>query len=144
MNNIYFRNKKITKKRNVPNIWPTEHLAQTPEDFLIGKDIVMYIDPVCVNKDYYKAVFEVIDIERVTRWNTRDGMQYIVMHGYIFGHMDVGNISMTSRTSSEYNYLNMDEFEKNRFWAYRDVGMKLIKEGLKVFTEYFPDQKYKV
>jgi hypothetical protein len=142
LNEIYFTKKGITQKLKIPNVWPSVETNQARREFFIDKGLVALIDPINVDKSYYRAKIQVFDAQRVEFFTSRDGDEYLYNFGFIWAELDRGNISISTRNTND-SLLVMDEIERNRFWAIRDEGFDLIRAAVDEFTKYFPAQNYK-
>jgi hypothetical protein len=145
MHNIYFTNKTITQRLKIPNIWPFRSLTYTKPEFLEGKEQILMINPSYIEQSYYRAYLQVFDVQKCKEhiYKTPEGESCVLMFPFIWATLNAGDLTINSITDRSYNYLTIDELEKNRFWAYRDEGLKLMRKGIEEFTHYFPKQSYK-
>ena len=145
MNEIYFTDKGHTRKLNIPNIWPTKENAYAPAEFFHGKKLVLLVDPVLVDRTFYTATFQIYDAERMryTTFNVVDAPPRIISSGIMWASLGKGHLEISTRTTTVYGMLDLDDVEKNRFWALRDEALKLLREGIEEFNKYFPVQSYK-
>jgi len=139
MSNIYFENKGHTKKINVEGvwpIWPSKHRTATPKEFvnsLLG--LVVLIDPMLIEKRYYKATFTVYDPRKVTyhQYGDRESCQ-LWGATVLFGELDKETLNLHSRG---YNMVNQTPEEKRIFWGSREEALRLVEEAIAVFDHYY-------
>lgn len=143
MNEIYFTNKGHTNKLNIPNIWPTREANRAQAEFFQGKKLILLIDPVLVDRAYYTATFQVYDAERITYYDLRDGTKLMSSYGFMWAELKKGDIHITTKNTAATGFLEMSPLERDRFWAYRDEALQLLKIGVEEFDRYFPEQKYR-
>ena len=144
MNDIYFSNKGITNKLQIPNLWPSKETNRATREFFAGKDLLLLIDPIHVDKAYYKATFQLFDAATVTFFENHDGNSYMYSYGFMWADLDKGQVTINTRLIGSAPLMHhMTEVEKNRFWAIRDEGLKLLRAGVEEFNRYFPVQEYK-
>lgn len=143
MNEIYFTNKGHTNKLNISNIWPTRETARVRPEFFQGKKLVLLIDPVMVDKTYYTATFRVYDAERITYYEMSDGTKVMSSHCFMHAELNKGDLFITTRNTAISDFLSASPVEKNRFWAYRDEALQLLRQGVEEFDSLFPIQSHK-
>ena len=140
MSNIYFTDKGHTKKIKIEGVWPvwpTKHLVSTPKEFVASlHGLVVLMDPVLIEKRYYKATFTVYDPRKVTYYQyngdreSAQMWQAVVLHG----ELDKETLNMHSRG---HNMTSQTIEEKRIFWGSREEALRLLEEAITVFDHYY-------
>ena len=141
MHQIYFADKGHTRKRKCSPLWPVKDnvFHTTPKAFWEDSGLVLYVDAKEVNEAFFIAHFSLYDplkVEYRPRWDG-NGETMIggpVMHAsYIRGELTI--------STKVFNMLTAEPEHLKRAWYVRHEGLRLLEEGLSLFSHYFPKQK---
>ena len=142
MYKVYFTRKGHTKSLNIPNVWPTKNLSQSPDECL-HNGLVALIDPILNDRTYYTATLTVYDTDMWERQPDYWGRSYLLIgNSCVWGaSMIKGHLSMNSHTPHVDSLLTMTAQELEEFWMRREAGLRVLHAAVEEFKRYFPRQE---